>query len=134
MVAIVKVRLPLAMVLVTGAVLLGGCGPARLNVDKKYTMDVSDARAIDLDAQPKPQKVNVEFSVSDGEARVLVFRAEDAQGEEGMLEAPASKALGSQRGSTGNFTVDLPPNTRARVVIRDLTKKADVTIKVTNRQ
>jgi hypothetical protein len=134
MVVVAHVRLPLAVVLMTGVVLLGGCGPARLNVDKKYTMDVGDARAIDLEAQAKPQKVNVEFSVSEGEARVLVFRAEDAKGDEGILEAPASKALGSQRGSTGNFTVDLPPNTRARVVIRDLTKKADVTIKVTNQQ
>lgn len=132
--AVVHLRLLLAMVLMTGTVLLGGCGPARLNVDKKYTMDVGDGRAIDLEAQKKPQKVKVEFSVSDGEARVLVFRAEDAQGEEGILEAPASKALGSQRGSTGNFTVDLPPDTKARIVIRDLTKKADVTIKVTNQQ
>ncbi|MBA2224807.1 hypothetical protein [Thermogemmata fonticola] len=134
MVAFAHLRLSLAMLLVTGVVLFGGCGPARLNVDKKYTMDVGDARAIDLEAQAKPQKVNVEFSVSEGEARVLVFRAEDAQGDEGILEAPASKALSSQRGSTGNFTVDLPPNTKARVVIRDLTKKADVTIKVTNQQ
>lgn len=132
--AVVHLRLLLAMVLMTGTVLLGGCGPARLNVDKKYTMDVGDGRAIDLEAQKKPQKVKIEFSVSDGEARVLVFRAEDAQGEEGILEAPASKALGSQRGSTGNFTVDLPPDTKARIVIRDLTKKADVTIKVTNQQ
>ncbi|MCX8140231.1 MAG: hypothetical protein N3E46_11160 [Gemmataceae bacterium] len=132
--AVVHLRLLLAMVLMTGTVLLGGCGPARLNVDKKYTMDVGDGRAIDLEAQKKPQKVKVEFSVSDGEARVLVFRAEDAQGEGGILEAPASKALGSQRGSTGNFTVDLPPDTKARIVIRDLTKKADVTIKVTNQQ
>ncbi|GIW84635.1 MAG: hypothetical protein WHU94_01380 [Thermogemmata sp.] len=132
--AVVHLRLLLAMVLMTGTVLLGGCGPARLNVDKKYTMDVGDGRAIDLEAQKKPQKVKVEFSVSDGEARVLVFRAEDAQGEEGILEAPASKALGSQRGSTGSFTVDLPPDTKARIVIRDLTKKADVTIKVTNQQ
>lgn len=132
MVHAVHLRLPLAMVLMAGVVLVGGCGPSRLNVSKKYTMDVGDGRSIDLDAQPKPQKVNVEFSVSDGEARVLVFRAEDAQGEVGLLEAPASKALGSQRGSSGNFTVDLPANTKARVVIRDLTKKAEVTIKVTN--
>jgi hypothetical protein len=95
-------------------------------------MDVGDARSIDLDPQSKPQKINIEFSVSEGEGRVLVFRAEDAQGDEGLLSAPANKALGSQRGSSGTLSVDLPANTKARVVIRDLTKKADVTIKVTN--
>ncbi|MCS7020724.1 MAG: hypothetical protein NZU63_02715 [Gemmataceae bacterium] len=109
-----------------------GCGPGRLNVEKKYSMDVGDARAIELEPQSKPQKIQVEYSTSDGEARVLVFRAEDAAGDQGMLEAPASRALGSHRGSSGSFSVDLPANTKARVVIRDLTKKADVTIKVTN--
>jgi hypothetical protein len=133
MTRVFSVRWFLIMIIGAGVMILVGCGPARLNVSKNYTMDVGDARSIDLDPQPKPQKIDVEFSVSDGEARVLVFRAEDAQGEEGLLSAPASKALGNQRGSRGNFSVDLPANTKARVVIRDLTKKAEVNIKVTNR-
>lgn len=120
----------LAVLLMPG---LSGCGPNRLNVSKTYTLDVHEGRAIDLEPQRQPQKINIEFSVSDGEARVLVFRAEDAPGDEGIMEAPVSKALANQRGSQGSFSVDLPANTRARVVVRDLSKKAQVTLKVTNR-
>lgn len=110
-----------------------GCGPARLNQSKEYTMDVGEARALDLQPQRQAQKLTVEYVVSNGEARVLVFRAEDAPGDQGLLDTPASKALASHRGSKGDFTVDVPANTAVRVVVRDLTRQATVTLKVTNR-
>jgi hypothetical protein len=109
---------------------LSGCGPAKLNQTKTLSVDVGEARAIDLDGQPKPQKVNVKYS-SPEEVSVLVFKEVDARGDD-MLDAGEGKALGKSKGKDGTFSVDVPENTPVRVVVRGSPKKTDVKLEITN--
>jgi hypothetical protein len=111
---------------------LAGCGPAKLDVNKTYTLDVGEAQAIDLPAIPKPQKITVEFSATAGDVTVLVFKESDAKGTDGLLDADLGKSLGKKTGKSDSFTVDVPENTATRVIARGATKKTDVTLKVTN--
>ena len=46
------------------AFLLAGCGPGKLNENKKYDMEGGDAQVVDLPSVSKAQKVTVEFSSS----------------------------------------------------------------------
>ena len=112
---------------------LAGCGPAKLNVEKSLVLDGEyPARAIDLDAQSKPQKITVEFSSSEGEVTVLVFKAEDAKTEDDILFADPKKALDFKKGKEGSFAVDVPEKTATRVFARAEGKKTTVQVKVKN--
>lgn len=113
-------------------VLWCGCGPPRLSVDKSYTLDVGEARAIDLDPQSKPQKIQIEFTASDGQVEVLMFKKEDVPTDQAMLDAASDKALARQKGPSGSLSVDLPEKVAARIVIRNPSKKAEVKVKVKN--
>jgi len=115
---------------------LAGCGPGKLDQNMTLTLegDVA-ARAIDLPAVSKPQTINVEFSSSDGEVTVLVFKAEDAKKDDELQMAPSSKALAKKRSKGESFSVDVPENTATRVVVREAeAKKTDVQVKVTNKK
>jgi hypothetical protein len=124
------------VMLAFGLFWMSGCGPAKLNVNKTLDLDSDEVKAIDLPAEPKPQKVTVDFSSADGEVSVYVFKESDAKGEEGLLNAGANskKALADKAGTSGNLTVDIPENTATRVIVRSRGKKTSVNLKITNQQ
>ena len=122
-------------ILAVGSLLLAGCGPATLNENKTLTLDTEyGARAIDLPSVSKPQTVNVEFSSSDGEVTVLLFKEEDAKGDN-MDIFPGAKALAQKRAKADSFSVEVPANTPTRVVARQAAAaKTDVQIKINNKK
>lgn len=121
----------LICVLVIGLLAVTGCRPDKLNDVSTVTIDDSNpAKSRDLSPQKLPQKITVEFTVSGNEVSVLVFKQEDA---EDLVFAKEDKALGKAIKSMGDkFTVDVPPNTATRVVVRNLGKSAEVKLKLTN--
>jgi hypothetical protein len=123
----------LTLALACGAVVLSGCGPSRLNENKTWDLDSGVAMALDLPAVSKPQKINVEFTSSAGDALVAVFKEVDAKGEEGLLNADTNvkKALASKESKGESFSVDVPENTATRVIVYSR-KKTTVNLKVTN--
>jgi hypothetical protein len=114
-----------------GALLLAGCGPAKLNENRKMDLLDGEAKAIDLPAVSKPQKITVEFSCPDTEVSVLIFKAEDAKGDD-ILGADAAKAIAYKKGKADTFSADVPENTATRVVVRGAGKKTEVQLKITN--
>ena len=111
-----------------------GCGVAKLNETKTLTLDKDvSVQSLDLPVQKKAQKITVEFSSSDGEVFVGVFKQEDTKDDEAMVTVTPSKALGSKKGKADTITVDVPENTAVRVIARGHTAaKTAVTVKVTN--
>jgi hypothetical protein len=125
----------LVLVLVLAPVLLvaAGCSPKPLQESKTLTLDKEwGARALDIPAQKKAMKMTVEFSSSDGEVTVLVFKAADIKTEDELIMTGSTKALGSKRAQADSFTVDVPENTATRVTVRQHSAaKTDVALKVT---
>jgi hypothetical protein len=111
-----------------------GCAPKPLNENKTLTLDKDvAARRLELPAPKKAQKITVEFSSSEGEVSVLVFKSADVPTQDAMLTVEASKALASKKGKADTFSVDVPENTETQVVVRGHTAaKTDVTLKVTS--
>ena len=75
-----------------GLFLATGCGPAKLDQSSVLALDAGDAKSRDLDPQPKPQKITIDFLSSDGAVSVYVFREADAKGDKGLEDAEANKA------------------------------------------
>ena len=122
------------LVLALSLIGLAGCGPAKLNETKEWTLD-GEAKVLELPAVSKPQTITVVFSASSGEVSVLLFKADDAKGESAIVEAPAIKALGSKLKSKGDtFTVEVPENTATRLFVRPVSLKAVVKVTVTNQK
>ncbi|MBP3957232.1 hypothetical protein J8F10_18380 [Gemmata sp. G18] len=117
-----------------GLFLATGCGPAKLDQKTVVSVDAGDTKSIDLDAQPKPQKITIDFSSSAGSVSVYVFKEADAKGEKGLEDAEANKAkaLAAKESKGEAFAVDVPENTAIRIIFF-ATKKTDVTVKLTNR-
>lgn len=114
---------------------LPGCGPGKLDETKNWTLEPGEGRAIDTPAQPKPQTITVEFESSAAPIDVLVFKAADARGDDGIIEAAADKALGAKRGEkSGSFSAEVPENTPTRVVARGARTKTELKLHVTNRK
>jgi hypothetical protein len=111
---------------------LAGCGPARLNETKTYTLEPGTAQSVLLDPQPKPQKINVEFSSTAAEVYVYFIKS---QGKDEEVDVTPGKdiTLASKNGKEGSFSVDVPENTRTRVIVRGANTKTDVTIKINNK-
>jgi hypothetical protein len=121
-------------VCLAGLLALAGCGgAAKLNVSKSYDMDAGEAKSIDLNPEKTAQKINVEFTSSAADVSVLLFKDADVKTDDDLTSAEAGKALNKEKGKAGSFTVDLPANTGARVVVRDAAKKTKVDVKVTNK-
>ncbi len=116
-----------------GLFLATGCGPGKLDKSSVIALDPAETKAIDLDPQPKPQKVTIEFSSSEAPVTVLVFKETDARGEPGLVNAEVNKAkaLASKQSKGETFAVDVPENTAIRVVFI-ATKKTDVSVKLSN--
>jgi hypothetical protein len=122
----------LTVVVSFAALALLGCGPSKLNESKSWELDSGDARALDLPAVSKAQKVNIEFSSSEGEISVYVFKEEDAKGDDGLFGSDSKKALAFKKAKSDTFSADVPENTATRVIVRGIDKKTKVTLKVTN--
>jgi hypothetical protein len=124
--------------LVAGLWILGlaGCGPARLNETRTWSLTSgTSARALDLPAQPKPQTITVEFSSTANEVSVYLFKADDAKGEDGIAFADSKLALGGKSKSKGDsFSAEVPANTATRLIARSGGRDTEVTIKVTNQK
>jgi len=123
---------PLLIALAPVLLVAAGCGPKPINESRTLTLDTKvGAQRLEIPAAKKPQKLTVEFSSSDGEVSVLVFKAADVKDENAMLEVDAKKALASKKGKGDTFSVDVPENTETQVVVRGHTAaKTDVTVKV----
>ena len=122
------------LIIVFAPVLLvaAGCGAAKINETKTLTLDKEvGARGLELPAPKKPTKVTVDFSSSDGDVTVLVFKKADVKDDDAMFTVESSKALASKKGKAEKFEVDIPEGTATQVVVRQHTAaKTDVTVKV----
>ena len=123
---------PLPIALAPILLVAVGCGPKPINESKTFTLDTQvGAQRLELPAAKKAQKLTVEFSSSDGEVNVLVFKAADVKDADAMLTVEGSKALGSKKGKADTFSVDVPENTATQVVVRHHTAaKTDVKVTV----
>jgi hypothetical protein len=111
--------------------LLAGCGPAKLNENKSYTLTPGDAQSLDLPAISQAQKITVEFTSSAVNVNVHIIK--DFKDRDG-LDAPPSKnqTLAEKQGKEGSFAVDVPANTATRVIVRGANAKTEVTLQLTN--
>lgn len=117
--------------LAAGALLASGCGPAKLDEKKTADLDTGDIKAFNLPAQPKPQRITVEYEATNP-IEISVYKADDAKNLESL---PASKALKTEKATTnGTLAVDLGPDVATTVVVSALSKKATVTLHMTNRK
>ncbi len=127
------VRLARLFAFAVGLAALTGCGPAKLNESRSYDIEPGSAEGFELPAQAKPQKITVDFSSSDGDVIVLLFKVADAQGDDALI-ADAKKALGMKKATKDTLSVDVPENTATRLVVRGTGKKTKVDVKVTNQK
>jgi hypothetical protein len=119
-----------ALMLAFMLVSLSGCGPAKLDITKEYTL--SEPQIVILDAQPKPQKITVEFE-GDSEVTVLLIKAADAPDDEAEF-VDVKKAIAYKKGEkSGSFSGDVPENTATRVIARSVSPKAKVKLHITNK-
>ena len=113
-----------------GLLALAGCGPAKLDESRTFTLENAAPYGLDLSAQPKPQKITVEYTSSAGEVTAYVFKAPDPSALDDP-EASKDKALATKKSVTGTLSVDVPANTATHVVFW-APKKTDVSVKLTN--
>jgi hypothetical protein len=108
-----------------------GCGPARLNVEHQYKLELGDAKGFTLPTISKAQKLTIEFTSS--AAEVVVYVIKDFKESDGLeVDLTPGQILGQMKGKSGTFTVDVPGKTGTRVIVREGNKNTDVTLKVTN--
>ena len=120
-----------ATALAFGLVAFTGCGPAKLDVTKTYTFP-GEPQIMGLDAQPKPQKITVEFDSSEGTITVLLIKESDVPENEDAF-IPTSKAIAFKSGEkAGTFSGDVPEKTATKVIIRNPSAKTTVKVRVTN--
>ena len=125
-------RAILTVLLLTSLVGLSGCGPAKLDETMKITVDSggNPGRIFELDPQPKPQTITLEFESSTTEVTVALFNASATVFAERI---DLSKAIKGERGKSGKFTVDVPANTETKVVVGEASKSTEVKLHMTNR-
>lgn len=118
------------------ALVLAGCGPAKLDVSKTYSVGGdTPVQGFELDAQSKPQTLTIEFSTAGDEVEVVVFKKSDVPTIDDVQLTDVKKALGSKRGKAETFTVDVPDNTATWVAVASRGgEKRDVQLKVTNKK
>jgi hypothetical protein len=126
------VRVLSAIALATGFLLAAGCGPAKLNESHSYEIEPGDAKGFECPAQPKPQKIIIDFTSSPEDVTVLLFKAAEVKDSE-MPDTPEAKALGKQTGKSGTLTVDVPENTATMFVVRGAKHPTKVDVKVSNK-
>ena len=97
-------RAAVSVVVAVGFLTAAGCGPAKLDETRTYTLDpkADSARALDLPAQPKPQTVTVEYTSSEDGIEVGLYKAADVGKD--LLVTP-SKALKAEKGKKSGTLV-----------------------------
>ncbi len=119
-----------ALLLAAGLVALSGCGPAKLDITKDYSLE--SAKIVILDPQSKPQKITVEFE-SDSEVTVMVIKESEIT-EDNADIVDVKQAIAYKKGEkSGSFSADVPENTATRVVARSNAAKAKVKLHITNK-
>jgi hypothetical protein len=114
-----------------GVLVAAGCGPAKLNMEKTYPMNVGDSNNIDLPAIAQAQKITVDFSSSATE--VTIFLIKDFKEDDRIDIVPKKdQILAKAQGKSGTLSADVPEKTATRVIITDPRGKTDVTVKLTN--
>src|SRR5258707_12786173 len=109
-----------ACLLAAGMVVLSGCGPGKLDVNKTMELEGGEVKSIILDAQSHPQTMTVEFETNGGLVNVGLFKDADAKD---LNTIQFSKALKSEKQSKkGTFSVELPEKTAAQVVVETAAK------------
>ena len=117
------------LLLATALVGFSGCGPAKLDVTKTYSMDGLPKTVI-LEAQPKKQNITVEFESTAEVTVMLIKKADCPEGEEGFVAT--AKAISFKKDKSGTITGELPEKTEGLVVIRG-GNKIDVKLHITNK-
>ena len=122
----------LAPIFAVGLLALVGCGPAKLDVTKTYTLDAGEPQILFLDAQPKPQTITIEFESSASPITVLLIKDADVpKDEDGFI--PTSKAIASKSNEkAATFSGEVPEKTASRVILRNASTKTSVKVRVTN--
>lgn len=108
--------------------LAAGCGPAKLNESRNYSMVPGAPQGFDLPVIGKAQTLTVEFTSSAADVTVFVVKDPPAEMDDAP---PAANVLASASGKTGSFTAAVPAKTAVRVQVT-AKGKTDVTLKVTN--
>jgi hypothetical protein len=106
-------------------------GLQKLDETRQWELDVGEARALDLPCQARTQIITFEFS-SKSDVSALVFKEEDAKGEEGLLNSDSKKALVRVRGTSGKMQVEVPAKTATRFILRDVNAATVIDLKLTN--
>lgn len=125
------------LALAVSTLLLTGCGPAKLDVSKTYSVGGdTPAQGIELNAQSKPQTINIEFSSSAGEVSVYVLKKSDYKDVDDLPAADSKKAIATKKGKAETFTAEIPENTAVWVAILKQfgSEKSDVQIKINNKK
>jgi hypothetical protein len=111
---------------------LAGCGPAKLDITKTYKVVPGDTQFVILPAQPKPQRITVEYE-ADQPVEIGVYKSDDVKDQDTAL--PTSKALKVEKATTtGTVAVDLNPDVSVTVTVTGLGKEAGVKLHITNRK
>lgn len=124
------------LVFVLAPVLLAaaGCGPAKINENRTFTLDTNTSgHRLDIPADKKPRTLTVEFASSEKEVSVLLFKRSDVKdGEDGIMEAQNTQKLAGTRATADRFTAEIPADTPTTIIIRGhAAPKTNVTLKVT---
>ncbi len=128
-------RLVSAAILVAGCLSVVGCTrAAKLEVTRNYDLSPGEAQALELDPQPKPQKLTIDFKSTEGDVLVLVFKDTDVKDEDAMLTADPKKALAQKKGKADTLTADVPESIGTKIVVREAQKKTKVELKVSNKK
>jgi hypothetical protein len=122
-----------SILFLAAAVLLApaGCGPAKLDEKRSYSVVSGETQMMLCPKQPQPQRITVEYD-SDQPVDVGIYKSEDVK--EGDV-LPTSKALAVDRAkSKGSISADLGPDVATTVTVTGLGKTANVKFHVHNRK
>jgi hypothetical protein len=104
----------------------------KLDVSRMWALEVGEAKAIDLEGQPRAQTFTVEFASAKCPVSVYVFKEEDAKGDDAVLTADPKKALASATATAGLIKAEVPEKTATRVIFRGTAVKTTLNLKLTN--
>ncbi|MBA4189033.1 MAG: hypothetical protein C0467_13630 [Planctomycetaceae bacterium] len=109
-------------------------GPLKLEVSTTYDLGRDEAKAMELDPQPGPQTLTVEFSSSRNAVSVYIFKKADIKGFEGLLTANPKLALAATTGQAGKLVAAVPEKTAISIVFREVNAPTSIAVKVTNQK
>lgn len=111
---------------------LPGCGPAKLDETKNYDIDPGETKFVILPAQPRPQRLTVEYDAA-SPVEVGIYKTDDVKDQPATL--PSSKALAVDKAkAAGTISADLGPDVSTTVTVTGLGKKTAVKVRITNRK